>query len=213
MSKLEIILIRHGETDWNSGSIFRGHEDVRLNATGIAQADATAEALKDKVFEAIYSSPLKRAMVTAKRIAMPHEIGVRENLGLVDINYGIWQGMRESTVKEKHPKAYDRWIRTPAKMKFPGGESTKKAWKRVNTALRELVFTHGTGTIVLVTHRVPLKFMTAYMLGKHLADISGIRHDPCAMSVFEVEYMRFKPIRLNDSSHLAKMGLPPPRDF
>ena len=213
MSKLELLLIRHGETDWNTGSIFRGHEDVRLNATGIAQADATAEALRGKVFEAVYSSPLKRALVTARRIAMPHEIEVRENMGLVDISYGTWQGLKESTVQERHPKAYDRWMKTPAKMKFPGGESTKKAWKRVNTALRELVFTHGTGTIVLVTHRIPLKFMTAYMLGKHLEDINGIRHDPCAVSIFEVENRRFTPVKLNDTTHLTKLDLPSQKDF
>lgn len=132
MPKMELILVRHGETDWNKGAIFRGHEDVRLNATGIAQADAVAEALKDRVFEAIHSSPLKRAMVTATRIAMPHQIDIKVNSGFVDISYGTWQGMRESTVKQKNPTAYARWVNRPTKMKFPGGDSTKKAWKRVN---------------------------------------------------------------------------------
>jgi broad specificity phosphatase PhoE len=88
MTELELILIRHGLTDWNEGGIFRGHEDVRLNAVGIAQADATAEALKDRVFEAVYSSPLKRAFVTARRIALPHEIEVRPSDGFLDVNYG-----------------------------------------------------------------------------------------------------------------------------
>jgi len=213
MPKMELILIRHGETDWNKGAIFRGHEDVRLNATGIAQADATADALKDKVFEAIYSSPLKRSLVTARRIALPHEIFVREDDGLLDINYGTWQGMKESTIKERWPSAYARWIKTPTKMKFSGGESTKKAWKRVNSALREILFTHGTGTIVLVTHRMPLKFMTAYLLGKGFSGFPKIKHDPCAISVFEVENRVPKPIILNDTRHLAKFNLPPERDF
>jgi len=214
MANMELILLRHGETDWNKGSIFRGHEDVRLNATGIAQADATAEALKDKVFEAIYSSPLKRAMVTAKRVALVHEIEVRENEGLIDINYGTWQGLKESTVKERNPRAYERWIKSPTKMKFPGGESTKKAWKRVNTALREILFTHGTGTVVIVSHRIPIKFMTAYLLGKGFIGFPSIRHDPCGISVFEVlSRNEFKAIVLNDTRHLEKLNLPPQRDF
>jgi broad specificity phosphatase PhoE len=213
MPKMELILIRHGETDWNTGAIFRGHEDVRLNATGIAEADATADVLKDKVFEAIYSSPLKRSLVTARRIALPHEIIVRENDGLLDINYGTWQGRKESTVEERNPTAYARWIKTPTKMKFPGGESTKKAWKRVNTALREILFIHGTGTIVLVSHRIPIKFMTAYLLGKDFSEFPSIKHDPCAMSVFEVENRVPTPIILNDTRHLAKLNLPPQRDF
>lgn len=213
MPKMEIILVRHGETDWNAGGVFRGHEDVRLNANGIAQADATAEALKDRVFEAIYSSPLKRSLVTARRIALPHEIEVRVKDGIVDINYGVWQGLKESTVKEKHPVAYKRWTDTSWKVKFPGGESTKKAWKRVNTALREILFTHGTGTIVIVSHRIPLKFMTAYLLGKSFKEFHSVRHDPCAISVFEIQEREYKPVVLNDTGHLKKLDLPAQRDF
>jgi broad specificity phosphatase PhoE len=214
MSKLELILVRHGETDWNKESYFRGHEDVKLNATGIAQADAVAEALKDKVFDAVYSSTLKRALVTARRIAMPHEIQVREMLALVDINYGAWQGMKESAVAEKYPPLYERWHNTPWKVKFPGGDSAKKAWKRVNTGLRELLFLHGTGCVVIVSHRIPLKMMTTYLLDKHLKDFSSVVHDPCAISIFEVEDKRtFRPVVLNDSRHLEKLALPRPRDF
>ena len=92
MPKLELILIRHGETDWNTGGLFRGHEDVKLNQTGIAQTEATALALKPKVFEAVYTSPLKRALVTARRIALPHEMEVKEDLAFLDMNFGAWQG-------------------------------------------------------------------------------------------------------------------------
>jgi broad specificity phosphatase PhoE len=98
-------------------------------------------------------------------------------------------------------------------MKFPGGESTKKAWKRVNTALREILFTHGTGTIVLVSHRIPIKFMTAYLLGEGFSGFPKVKHNPCAISVFEVEQRHYRPVVLNDSSHLAKLNLPPERDF
>lgn len=213
MAEMELILIRHGVTDWNEGGIFRGHEDVRLNALGIAQADATAEALQDRVFEAIYASPLKRALVTARRIALPHEIDVRPNDGFLDVNYGAWQGLKETTVKEKYPVAYDKWMKSPAKVKFPGGENMKKAWKRVNSTLRELMFTHGTGTVVVVSHRIPLKFMTAYLLHESPNDFYKIRHDPCAISIFEVNGREAKPVILNDSRHLAKLSQPPAKDF
>lgn len=213
MPKMELILVRHGETDWNSAAIFRGHEDVRLNAVGIAQADAVAEALASRVFEAIYSSPLKRSLVTATRIAIPHQIDVHVNQGFVDVHYGTWQGLKESTVKQKNPKAYERWINTPTKMKFPGGDSMKKSWKRVNSALRELLATHGLGTVVIVSHRIPLKFMTAYLLGTGFEGFPSVKHDPCAISIFSVEERDYKPIVLNDTRHLSKLKLPEPRDF
>lgn len=213
MSKLELILVRHGETDWNKEGYFRGHEDVKLNARGIAQADAVAEALRSKVFEAIYSSPLKRAMVTATRIAMPHEIKVRENMAFVDINYGTWQGKKESVVKERYAPLYKRWKETPHKVKFPGGESVKKAWKRVNSGLRELLVLHGTGCVVIVSHRIPLKFMTTYLLGRPLKEFNEVVHDPCAISVFEIEDREYRPVVLNDTSHLRKLGGEGYRDF
>lgn len=213
MPKMELILVRHGETDWNKGAVFRGHEDVRLNATGIAQADAVAEALKERVFEAIHSSPLKRAVVTATRIAIPHQIDIKVNNGFVDINYGTWQGVRESTVQRKNPAAYERWMKSPAKMKFPGGDKMPKAWKRVNSALRELLMIHGLGTVVIVSHRIPLKFMTAYLLGRGYDYFPKVRHDPCAISIFTIEEKKYTAVVLNDTRHLTGLHLPEPRDF
>src|SRR4030042_1294954 len=110
---LELILIRHGETDWNKDRVFRGHMDMRLNATGVAQADATAEALKGVVFDAIFSSPLKRALVTARRIAKPHEIEVREAEGFTDMYFGSWQGLTEAQVAEKYPPMLRKWNASP----------------------------------------------------------------------------------------------------
>lgn len=213
MPKMELILVRHGETDWNAANMFRGHEDVRLNAVGIAQADAVAEALKDRVFEAVHSSPLKRAVVTATRIAKPHQIDIKINDGFIDINYGSWQGLKEETVKKKNPPGYAKWMNKPTKMKFPGGDSMVKAWKRVNTALRELLVVHGFGTVVIVSHRIPLKFMTAYLLGKGYEYFPQVRHDPCAISIFTIEDRTYTPVVLNDTRHLAKLHLPEQRDF
>lgn len=211
---LEIMLIRHGETEWNKDRVFRGQMDMRMNATGIAQADATAEALKDVVFDAVYSSPLKRALVTARRIAKPHEITVRVDDGFSDMYFGSWQGLTEAQVEERYAPMLKKWNEAPARFRPPGGESIKKTWKRVNSQLREVLFTHGTGTVVIVSHRMPLKMMTAYLLKKTRADIHAIRHDPCAISVFRVHEMgAYETIKLNDSSHLDRLGLPKPDDF
>jgi broad specificity phosphatase PhoE len=213
MSEMELIIIRHGETSWNRAEVFRGRRDVKLNAEGIAQADATAEALKDKVFEAVYSSPLKRSLVTARRIAAPHSIQVREVFGFSDVSYGQWEGMAAEKVASLYPKAYERWLRTPSKVRPPNGESMKKAWKRVNSSLREVLWTHGTGTVVIVSHRIPVKLMTAYLMGEKRHSIGRYKHDPCAMSVFKVKFRDYKPVVMNDSSHLARLGLPEYQDF
>jgi broad specificity phosphatase PhoE len=210
---MELILIRHGETDFNRDKVFRGQMDVRLNATGVTMADLTAEALKNKVFEAVYSSPLKRALVTAKRIAAPHEIAVRSKFEFVDISYGVWQGLTEADVKAKWPELHEKWVSKPAWVKFPRGESTRQCWKRVIGGLREIIFEHGTGTIVIVSHRVPIKLMTAYLLGKKRGYIPLIRHDPCAMSIFTIDDKKPTPVILNDSSHLGELSRASDKDF
>ncbi|MBU1159512.1 MAG: histidine phosphatase family protein [Candidatus Thermoplasmatota archaeon] len=211
---LELILIRHGETEWNKDRVFRGQMDMRLNATGIVQADVVADLLKDKVFDAIYTSPLKRAVVTARRIAKPHGIEIRETPGLSDMHFGLWQGLTEVQVKERFSSAYRKWNTNPAWMKVPGGETTRKAWKRINSQLREILFMHGTGTVVIVSHRVPLKMMTAYLLKMKRGEITKIKHDPCAISIFDVpDRYNIKAITLNDSSHLKRLDLPPAEDF
>ncbi len=210
---MELILIRHGETDWNKDHVFRGKKDMRLNATGILQADAVGDALADRVFEAVYSSPLKRAMVTATRVAKPHEMQVREAPELSDINFGLWEGLTQKDVQERWPAIHKRWVGNPSWVKFPGGEGVRRAWKRVNSGLREILFLHGTGTIVIVSHRVPIKMMTAYLMGKKRKHIHEIKHDPGAMSIFEVDGVRGRPVVLNDRRHLDKLGLPAQDDF
>lgn len=213
MTEMELIIIRHGETAWNRDRVFRGNRDIRLSQEGIAQADATAAVLKDKVFDAVYSSPLKRAVVTARRICKPHEIAVREAEGFSDISYGTWEGLSEETVADQYRSLYAKWQANPGKVKFPHGEHMKRAWKRVNSALREVIWTHGTGTVVIVSHRMPIKMMTAYLLGHKRDAIGQFRHDPCAISTFRVVHRDYEAVKLNDSSHLSGLGLATPEDF
>lgn len=211
---LELILVRHGETDWNKDKVFRGQMDMRMNAVGIAQADATAEALKDTVFEAIYSSPLKRSLVTARRIAKPHQMEVRAVDGFTDIHFGAWQGLTEKQVEERYGPMLGKWKNGPSRFRPPGGESLTKAWKRVNSQLRNLLFTHGTGTVVVVSHRIPLKMMTAYLMNRKTEAIHEIRHDHCAISVFKAHNRYdYEVVRLNDTSHLKQLRLPAMDDF
>src|SRR4030042_1498004 len=102
----EIILARHGETEWNVEEIFRGRIDIELNETGIRQAELLAEYLSGVKIEAIYSSPLKRALKTAEMIASYHQLGVEIASGLIDLDYGKWQGLPHQEVKDKYERLY-----------------------------------------------------------------------------------------------------------
>jgi phosphoserine phosphatase len=97
-----IKLIRHGDTDWNVEQIFRGRADVELNETGIKQAELLGKYLEFVPIEAVYSSPLKRALKTAEIIASFHNIDIAPCRELIDFDYGEWQGLSQDTVKERY---------------------------------------------------------------------------------------------------------------
>ena len=119
----DIILARHGETEWNVEEIFRGRIDVELDETGIKQAGLLAEYLRDVKIEAVYSSPLKRALRTGQIIAGSHQLEVEITPGLIDFDFGEWQGLPHQEVKNKYKELYQEWINNPDQVEMPAGES------------------------------------------------------------------------------------------
>ena len=160
----EIILARHGETEWNVEEIFRGRIDIELNEIGIKQAELLAEYLSDIKIDAIYSSPLRRALKTAEMIASYHKLDVEIAPGLIDFNYGEWQGLPHQEVKDKYKELYAEWIRNPHQVKIPGGESLDEVRSRV-TSVMDNVIVQYEGTVVLISHRVVNKILICALLG------------------------------------------------
>ena len=96
---VEIILARHGETDWNAEEVFRGRADIELNGRGRRQAEMLAGSLSEAKLEAVYSSPLQRARDTAEAVARRHQLKVAVSPGLIDCDFGQWQGLQLKEVK------------------------------------------------------------------------------------------------------------------
>ncbi|GAI32270.1 unnamed protein product [marine sediment metagenome] len=160
----EIILARHGETEWNVGEIFRGRIDIELNETGIKQAQLLAEYLSEVKIEAICSSPLKRALTTAEMIANYHQLDVEIAPGLIDLNYGKWQGLPHQEVKDKYKKLYTEWINSPHQVKIPEGESLNDVRQRAISVVDEVTAKYE-DAVVLVSHRVVNKVLICALLG------------------------------------------------
>ncbi|MFQ5925719.1 MAG: histidine phosphatase family protein, partial [Dehalococcoidia bacterium] len=102
-----IILIRHGQTEWNRGERFRGRVDIGLDETGMRQAEAAAERIARWGVAAIYSSPLKRATVTAQIIASRLHLPVEPVDGINDMDFGIWQGLSIGEARSRYPELFD----------------------------------------------------------------------------------------------------------
>lgn len=207
----ECILVRHAQTDWNKKHIFRGRAEVELNRTGIRHAEKTSTLLADVKVEAIYTSPLKRALVTAQILARPHNLKPKEMEGLIDIDYGDWQGLLREDVERNFPTLYQKWKEEPDKMKFPGGESLKDVKERVIKAFEEIL--SSSNLSFLVSHRVVIKIILLHVLGLPLSAFWKVRQDPCAISRVEQTAAGLSLISMNEGHHLYKPSKERREDF
>ncbi len=130
-----IILIRHGETDWNREQVFRGKIDVPLNEVGLSQARGVKKALEGVAIDVIYASPLSRALDTARVLSEGSALDVRTDEGFSDVDFGSWQGLSHQKVKEQFPDLYATWVTDPQLVMFPRGETLLKVQKRSMAAL------------------------------------------------------------------------------
>ncbi len=154
-----LLLIRHGETDWNVEGRYQGQEDPPLNRRGRDQARLLAETLSGIPLTVLYSSPLKRARETArtlkKRLAVPLHFEPR----LMEIHLGDWGSRLVTEVAARDPERFHLWETDPWSVTPPGGESLHQVRERVYAAVDGIVRRHEGKTIGLVAHRIPLALL------------------------------------------------------
>ena len=198
-----ILLVRHGQTEWNRNERFRGRFDVPLNATGLAQAEATSERiLKTWKPSAVYSSPLSRSLSTAEAIARRFSLPVQVHPGLADIDFGEWQGLTAEEARLRWPDEIDRWYNHPDQARIPGGETLSALRLRAMRMLDELVDRHPQEAIVLVGHTVINRIILLGVLGLGNDRFWHLQQDTCAINVIEAEGGDFTLVSLNDTCHL-----------
>lgn len=203
-----IILVRHGQTEWNRVERFRGRADVSLNEAGLAQAEATGQRIASEWPPvAVYSSPLSRAVKTAEAIAKHFHLDVQIHQGLADIDYGQWQGLTPDQVKERWPALYDAWYKTPHLAIIPGGETLDDLRARGMAAVETLAARHPEQTFVLVGHTVINRIILLGVLGLHNDRFWKVKQDTCAINVFEFDAQTqdYVMASLNDTCHLKHL--------
>ena len=200
----DIILVRHGETDWNVAEVFRGRVDVELNATGMKQAELLAEYLSNMGLNAIYSSPLRRALKTAAVIGEHNQLEVAVAPGLIDIDYGEWQGLSHQEVKARYEELYAGWVNCPEQIRMPAGESLDDVRQRALAVVDDILGRH-TGSVILVSHRVVNKVLICALLGLDNSRFWNIRQDISGITSFTYEKGQFILTRHNDTSYLKPL--------
>jgi broad specificity phosphatase PhoE len=188
----EVLLARHGETDWNRESRFQGHADPPLNDLGRQQAAELADALANEELAAVYSSPLRRALETAEIVAARHELRAIPLEGLREVDVGSWQGLTRDEVEQRFPEQFERWL--DYGQGWDDGESYEQMGLRVITALQELAARHDGGQIVALTHGGPIRAALAQAAG--ITHAEARRRGPvignCFVASFVVDDGRFE---------------------
>jgi probable phosphoglycerate mutase len=200
------LLVRHGQTAWNREERFRGRHDLLLDETGLRQAYAAAMHLLDQPVAAIYSSPLKRTVMTAKVIANQMGLPVERHEGLLDIDFGRWQGLNADEAKKQDAELFRTWLEEPHKMRFPGGEGLDDVRKRVTAAVEQLAARHPDETVILVSHMVVCKVLLCAMLGLDNSHYWQVGQDVCAINAFEIKGGIPTVSLINDTCHLENMA-------
>ncbi|MDQ7849680.1 MAG: histidine phosphatase family protein [Armatimonadota bacterium] len=197
-----ILLIRHGQTEWNRRGIFRGRVDIPLSPTGIRQMEALAARVAAERPARVYTSPLQRALTSARILCPPDAHPPRVVEDLTDMSYGEWEGKPEETVRAQYPDLYARWLAEPHRVRPPGGESLAEVQQRVAAALREIARSLPAATVAVVAHRVVNKLLLCAALGIGAEGFWRIRQDTGCLNVLEGEVDRLAVVLLNDTCHL-----------
>lgn len=194
----KLLLIRHGQTDWNLKKRYSGFLDVGLNKTGKVQARRLAAKVNPKEIDRVYVSDRKRAIQTAriifKRKKMEYLPGMRE------VHFGVFEGLNHEEIMEKYPLVYKKWLNDPFSVKIPEGEHLADFKKRVINSLKRIIRLNKNKTIAVVTHGGVISIYLNHLLKskKFWENVPG------SASISTIEYKgRKAEIRLaNDTEHL-----------
>lgn len=180
-----IFLVRHGETEGNVKQFFRGKLDLPLDARGREEALAVADRLVGAGVTRILSSPLARALDTARPLAARLGLTVEPDPAFDDVDVGQWQGMAVAEVEHRHPNLFQIWRNNPGIFRFPHGESLAAVQKRAFERFVGVAREHAGATVAVFTHQVLTRTITLEALGLPLDAYWKLHQTTGAVNAFE----------------------------
>ncbi|MFY9265907.1 MAG: histidine phosphatase family protein [Solirubrobacterales bacterium] len=202
---MRLLLVRHGESEWNADGRLQGQADPPLSALGRAQVAHMAARLVDDEIDAIVASDLQRAIDTAAALADVVRMPVTPRRDLREVDLGSWTGVSREEIEAADPEAWRRW-RIEGIEGWDGGERYSEAMDRVGGAITELAAAWDGKTVVAVTHGGCIRLATCHLLGMPAEDLGRI------MSIGNSSITEFlvepdgggRIVRLNDIAHLLE---------
>jgi alpha-ribazole phosphatase len=203
------VLVRHGESVWNSQRRIQGTLDPELSLRGRRQTDLLVSHLKAHVSEAvaaIYASPLRRAAQTAEQIAGAYHLPLIYEADLREMCLGRWEGKTVAEIQHAFPGRYEKWLEDPLAFPAPGGEDLRGFERRVLGALHRMQQAHPGGDLILVSHGGVIKVLLCHALGLDVRFLFRLKQDNTAVSQVELDGRLRRVLLLNDTCHLNAGG-------
>lgn len=208
-------LLRHGETNWNKNGKLMGRVEVPLNRVGIVQAKRIATVISRLQIDVIYSSPLKRALQTARIVARGAKAPLKIDPLLTEVNFGRWEGYGyEQLVRDN---SYHRFLKSPANTKIPKGETLRDVQKRGIKMLKRAAEERPGGRLLFVTHADIIRALLCHHLRLSLGEFHRLRIDNGSLTGLEVKgpwaeckFINYVP-DIVGVSHRPSMGPDPTR--
>jgi broad specificity phosphatase PhoE len=207
---LNLILIRHGETEWNRTGRCQGVADIDLNDTGKKQIEELAHSLKDAEISAVYSSDLLRALRTAKEIASRHNLDVNIDKDLREMDQGDLEGLLFEEIRERYADVLKEWRESPETLKLPGGESLLQVEKRAWNVFERLSSVHADETVVAVSHNLTITALLCRITGVGLKGFRNFNLRAACKNLIVSANGNIEVRVLNDVSHLSPAESLPP---
>ena len=209
---LRLLLVRHGETEWNRVSRFQGGIDVPLNDNGRQQAQMASEFLKDIQIDFAISSPMLRPKETAEIILKSHpSVNLELQEALKEINHGLWEGKLESEIKQEYADLLHQWQTAPETVQMPEGENLQQVWDRAvacwNAIIESVELSDSElKTGLVVAHDAINKVILCHVVGLSPASIWCIKQGNGAVTVIDYPHgLEKAPIlqAMNITTHLS----------
>jgi len=200
---MNLILVRHGETDWNRTGRCQGISDVVLNDNGRKQALELGLCLKGEKISAVYSSDLARAISTAEEIARHHGLIVEIDSDLREMDQGDFEGLLFTEIRERYAEIMSEWRDNPETLRIPSGETLAEVRERALRAFERLSGRHDGETIVAVSHNLTITTLLCEFTGVGLSGFLGFGIQAASRSTLCLSGGKVVVVDLNDISHLT----------
>ncbi|MGO1285840.1 MAG: histidine phosphatase family protein [Brachybacterium sp.] len=183
--RARLILVRHGQTDYNREGRLQGQVDIPLNATGIRQAESLADTVAADPPAVIVASPLGRALETARIISRDTGLEVTTDEAFLERGFGRWEGLKGEEIKHRWPAEHADW-RAHRPVLGLDVEDRPVVGERVAAACRKLVAEHNGGTVMVVAHGAAITLGITALLGLDTNGFRGLAGlENCHRSVLE----------------------------